>query len=222
MKSILSPPCVHAPFPSPRLQSLKWAALPHRWPPWGSDTQCWTILLPDPPFHLLGSHLSQAALHPAQAPKPFAGPSRPFNQRQEEHEAERGYSLTAPLTVEEQKKLVMDVQKEATIIHSCWGNTNLDPIFTDEGFLFLCVHVCMLSRFSRVQLFVTPWTVAHQAPLSMGFSRQESWSGLPCLPQGDLPNPGIETRSPELQADSLPSEPPGKLFYPFAYHNCRN
>ena len=105
----------------------------------------------------------------------------------------------------------MDVQKEATIIHSCWGNTNLDPVFTDEGF-----------RFSRVQLFVTPWTVAHHAPLSMGFSRQESWSELPCLPQGDLPNQGIETRSPELQADSLPSEPPGKLFYPFAYHNGRN
>ena len=222
MKSILSPPCVHAPFPSPRRQSLKWAALPHRWPPWGSDTRCWTVLLLDPPFHLLGSHLSQAALHPAQAPKPFAGPPRSFNQRQEEHEAERGYSLPAAQIVEEQNKLVMDVQKEATITHSCWGYTNLDPIFTDEGFLFLCVHVCMLSCFSRVRLFVTPWTVAYQAPLSTGFSRQESWSGLLCLPQGDLPNPGIETRSPELQADSLPSEPPGKLFYPFAYCNCRN
>ena len=45
---------------------------------------------------------------------------------------------------------------------------------------------------SRVQLFVTLWTVAHQAPLSMGFSRQEYWSGLPCPPTGDLPNPGIE------------------------------
>ena len=56
---------------------------------------------------------------------------------------------------------------------------------------------------------MTPWTVAFQAPLSKGFSRQELWSGLPC-PPGDLPNPGIEPRSLTLQADSLPAEPPGK------------
>ena len=53
----------------------------------------------------------------------------------------------------------------------------------------------MLSRLGRVQLFVTPWTVAHQAPLSMGFSRQECWSGWPSPPPGDLPNPGIESAS---------------------------
>ena len=53
----------------------------------------------------------------------------------------------------------------------------------------------MLSRFSCVQLFVTLWTVAHQAPLSMGFSRQEYWSGLPCPPPGDLPDPGMESAS---------------------------
>ena len=52
--------------------------------------------------------------------------------------------------------------------------------------------VCMLSRFSGVWLFVTLWRVAHQAPLSMGFSRQEYWSGLPCPPPGDLPDPGIK------------------------------
>ena len=60
---------------------------------------------------------------------------------------------------------------------------------------------------SCVQFFVTPWTVACQAPLSMGFSRQEYWSGLPCLPPGDLPNPGIKPESlmsPALQVDSLP------------------
>ena len=57
---------------------------------------------------------------------------------------------------------------------------------------------------------MTPWTVARQAPLSMGFSRQEDWSGLPCPPAGDLPDPGTEPRSPALQADSLPTEPPGK------------
>ena len=63
---------------------------------------------------------------------------------------------------------------------------------------------------SVVSNSATPWTVAPQAPLSMGFSRQEYWSGLPCPPPGDLPNPGIEPRSPTLQADSLLSEPPGK------------
>ena len=50
----------------------------------------------------------------------------------------------------------------------------------------------MLSCFSHVQLFATPRTVAHQAPLSIGFSRQKYWSGLPCPPPGDRPNPGIE------------------------------
>ena len=53
----------------------------------------------------------------------------------------------------------------------------------------------MLSRFSRVQLLGTLWTVAHQAPLSMGFSRQEYWSGLPCPPPGDLPDPGLKLES---------------------------
>ena len=56
----------------------------------------------------------------------------------------------------------------------------------------------------------TSRTAGGQAPLSMGFSRQEYQSGLPCPSPGDLPNPGIELRSPTLQADSLPSEPPGK------------
>ena len=55
--------------------------------------------------------------------------------------------------------------------------------------------VCMLSRISRVQLFATPWTVARQVPLSMGFSKQEYWSGLPCPPPGDPPDLGIEPRS---------------------------
>ena len=58
---------------------------------------------------------------------------------------------------------------------------------------------------------MTPWTVAHQAPLSMEFSRQAYWSALPFPSPGDLPNPGIEPRSPTLQADALPSEPSGSL-----------
>ena len=56
-------------------------------------------------------------------------------------------------------------------------------------------HICMLSHFNRAQLFATLWTVACQAPLSMGFSRQEYWSGLPGLLPGDLPNPEIEPAS---------------------------
>ena len=68
----------------------------------------------------------------------------------------------------------------------------------------------MLRRFSHVRLTVTPWTAACQAPLSMEFSRQEYWSGLPCPLSGDLPNPGIEPRSPALQADYSPSESSGK------------
>ena len=59
---------------------------------------------------------------------------------------------------------------------------------------------------------VTPWTAAHQASLSLEFSRQENWSGLAFLSPGDFPNPRIEPSSPALQADSLPSEPPGKPF----------
>ena len=67
-----------------------------------------------------------------------------------------------------------------------------------------------VKSLSRVQLFVTPWTATHQAPQSMGFSRQEYWSGSPFPSPGDLPNPGIEPRSPALGADALTSEPPGK------------
>ena len=65
---------------------------------------------------------------------------------------------------------------------------------------------------SHAQLFATPWMVAHQAPPSRGFSRQEYWSGLPFPSPGDLPDPGIEPRSPALEADALTSEPPGKPF----------
>ena len=67
-----------------------------------------------------------------------------------------------------------------------------------------------MKLLSCVQLFVIPWAVAYQAPLSMGFSRQVSWSGLPFPSPGDLPDPGIEPGSPVLQADALPSEPLGK------------
>ena len=68
-----------------------------------------------------------------------------------------------------------------------------------------------VKSLSHIQLFATPCTVARQAPPSMKFSRQEYWSGLPFPSPGDLLDPAIERRSLTLQADSLPSEPPGKL-----------
>ena len=74
-------------------------------------------------------------------------------------------------------------------------------------------HVCVLSSFSLVWLFATLWTVAHQAPLSMAFSRQECWSGLPCPPPGDLPDQGLKPGLLNLlhwQAGSLPLVLPGK------------
>ena len=76
-----------------------------------------------------------------------------------------------------------------------------------------CMHTCemkVLVSLSCVRLFATPQTVAHQAPLSTGFPRQEHWSGLPLPSAGDLPNSGIEPVSLALQVDSLLSESPGK------------
>ena len=67
-----------------------------------------------------------------------------------------------------------------------------------------------MKSLSRVRLLATPWTVAHHTPPSMEFSRQEYWRGLPFPSPGDLPDLGIEHKSPTLQADALPSEPPGK------------
>ena len=72
------------------------------------------------------------------------------------------------------------------------------------------IAIGKVKSLSRVRLVATPWTVAYQAPLSMGFSRQEYWSALPFPSPGDLPDPGIKPRSPALYADALPSEPSGK------------
>ena len=83
-----------------------------------------------------------------------------------------------------------------------------------------CHYVYMLSHFSHVWFFATPWTVARQAPLSMGFSREGYWSGLPCPSPRDLFHPGTEPATPvsqALQADLLPSEPPGKSTCHYAF-----
>ena len=82
---------------------------------------------------------------------------------------------------------------------------------------FFC---CCCHLFAKTcPTLATPWTVACQAPLSMGFSRQEYWNGLPFPSPGDLPDPGMEHRSSALQAEALPSEPPGSLnIWKFSVH----
>ena len=93
---------------------------------------------------------------------------------------------------------------ETSILFSNFhGHTNFHSHQHCTGVPFLCA---VLSHFSHVQLFVTPWTVAHWAPLSIGFSRQEYWSGLPFPTPGDLPDSGIKPESPALQADYLWTE----------------
>ena len=81
------------------------------------------------------------------------------------------------------------------------------------------MYAHMLSHFSHVRFFATPWTVAHQAPLFMGISRQEYWSGLLCPSPGDLPDPGINTASPALAGIFFTTEPPGK---PLSYMRAKS
>ena len=82
--------------------------------------------------------------------------------------------------------------------------------YANQSMWYITLLLLLLSHFSPLWLFATLWTIALQVPLSVGFFRQEYWSGLPCPPPGDLPNPGIEPRSFKLQVDCLPAEPQGK------------
>ena len=93
-------------------------------------------------------------------------------------------------------------------VDSDWGHGVVETETGPEGSFFLASVYASPSVVS-----VTPWTVAHQATLSKGFSRQEYWVGLPFPSPGDLPNPGIKPGSPALQADSLPSEPTWKPLF---------
>ena len=105
---------------------------------------------------------------------------------------------------EEQKSLLMSVKEES---EKAGLKLNIQKTkITASGPI---VQACLLSCFSRVRFFVTLWTVAGQAPLSMGLSRQEYWSGLLCPPPGDLLNPGL-SRLLLWQAGSLPLVSPGK------------
>ena len=100
---------------------------------------------------------------------------------------------------------------------SNWGHTVRSYHSPRSGFLFICfLSLFMLSRFGRVQLFATPWSVAREAPLSIEFSRQKHWWGLLCPPPGDLPEPGIKSTSeaPAMQVDFLPPSHWGSPFFP--------
>ena len=96
-------------------------------------------------------------------------------------------------------------KKNSQLHNSHRLHSELRPLTND-----LCVYVCVSQLLSRVQLFVNFWTVACQVSLSIQFSSQEYWSGLPFPSPGDLPNPGIGPRSPAILADSLLPEPPRK------------
>ena len=112
---------------------------------------------------------------------------------------------------------VWDREEKKALESNCLG---FEPWLThsltvDKLQVLSVPHLCVLSHFSHVWHCATLWTTARQTPLSMGFSRQKYWSGLPCPPPGDLPNPGIKPRSPALQADSSPSELQGNPPYLF-------
>ena len=84
-----------------------------------------------------------------------------------------------------------------------WGD-NRSQCIIQCTCVCVCVYACVCAHsLSHVWLFVTPWTLAHQASLPVGFSRQEYWSGLPFPPTGNLPDPGVKLASPALQVDSL-------------------
>ena len=103
------------------------------------------------------------------------------------HESQRGLTLGAGMVIQ---GLVTDGGHDFLVVHFAFYNNPLNCIIL----------------FCHVRLFVTSWTIARQSPPSMEFSRQEYWSGLPFPSPRDLPDPGIEPRSPALQAYSLPSE----------------
>ena len=99
------------------------------------------------------------------------------------------------------------------ISHKIWGNLLWQPkeTSTPSSLPPISIYLCVCGQLlSHVWLFATPWIIAHQAPLSMGFPRQEYWSWLPFPSLADLPDPGIKPASPALQVVSLPTEPPGK------------
>ena len=110
--------------------------------------------------------------------------------------------LQSPSAVILEPKKIKSVTISIVSLSICHGVMGPSPP------LALFIVKVKVKSLSRVRLIATPWTVAYQAPPTMGFSRQEYWSGLPFPSPGDLPNPGIEPGSPAFQADALASQPP--------------
>ena len=111
----------------------------------------------------------------------------------------------------QQKKAMHLEMKKINIQKQCqYKFTNMCRCQCNWRMSLIFLVKVKVKSLSWVRLFVTPWTVPYQVPPAMEFSRQEYWSGLPFPSPGDLPHPGIEPRSPALQADVLPSELPGK------------
>ena len=125
------------------------------------------------------------------------------------------YKLDLTFTTNEQASQVLVVKNPPAKVGNVRVSGGEDPL--EEAIAHIhqtnSTCVCILSCSRHVQLFATIWTITRQAPLSMGFSRQEYWSGLSCSPPRDLPYSGIKPMSPvppAFQVDSLPTEPPGK------------
>ena len=120
------------------------------------------------------------------------------------HSAIMCFNYTPSRVLGREDSAVSQIFPEDTVLKDEYIKSVTDKATVELG---SCHTMCMLSHFSHVLLFVTLWTVADQAPLSMGFSKQEYWRGLPCHPPGNLPYRGIEPVSPvasALKADSLP------------------
>ena len=122
---------------------------------------------------------------------------------------------------QQQRSLMPQLRPDETVIVSHSDQIRSDQSLSRVRLLatpWIAVRHASLSTLSIscVQLLVIPWTIHHQVPMSMEFSRQEYWSGLPFPSPGKLSNPGIKSGSLALQADALPAEPPGKLQRPHA------
>jgi len=115
------------------------------------------------------------------------------------------------------------VEPQAVTIIPKPRSTGLCDLFHEVLICLFLILVCLLTCFSPVRLFVTLWTVAGKAPLAMGFSRQEYWSGLPCPPPGELPNPGTEPTSLYIACTGgrffIPSATWEALLGPYLYTN---